>query len=102
MESSELVPVYSFCVHHKIESSFIEALQQYGLVEITTIEEQMYFKENQLSEVEKFVRLHYDLDINVEGIEAIGHLLEKLKEIQARNVQLQNRINLYENKTNQV
>ena len=102
MESSELVPVYSFCVHHKIELSFIEALQQYGLVEITTIEEQMYFKENQLSEVEKFVRLHYDLDINVEGIEAIGHLLEKLKEIQARNVQLQNRINLYENKTNQV
>jgi chaperone modulatory protein CbpM len=58
----------------------------------------MYFRESQLTEVEKFVRLHYDLDINVEGIEAIGHLLEKLEAIQARNRQLQNRLGLYENK----
>ena len=96
MESRELVPVYSFCVNHQIEFSFIESLQQYGLVEITTIEEQAYFKETQLPEVEKFVRLHYELDINFEGIEAIGHLLEKIKDMQARNIQLQNRLSLYE------
>jgi MerR HTH family regulatory protein len=98
MENNELIPIYHFCVTHKIERSFIEALQQYGLVEITTIEEQAYFTESQLSEVEKFVRLHYDLDINIEGIEAIGHLLEKLEAIQARNIQLANRLSLYENK----
>ncbi|MEO5591709.1 MAG: chaperone modulator CbpM [Chitinophagaceae bacterium] len=99
MENNELVPVYSFCVTHKIELSFIESLQQYGLVEITTIEEQTYFNESQLSEVEKFVRLHYELDINFEGIEAIGHLLEKIKAMQARNLQLQNRLSLYEKKS---
>jgi len=96
MENNELVPVQSFCIYHKIELSFIESLQQYGLVEITTIEKQSYFKESQLEEVEKFVRLHYDLDINVEGIEAIGHLLAKLKDVQERNRQLQNRLGLYE------
>ena len=96
MESNELIPVYSFCVNHKIELSFIESLQQYWLVEITTIEEQTYLKESQLSEVEKFVRLHYDLDINIEGIEAIGHLLEKIKDMQFRNIQLLNRLSLYE------
>jgi len=96
MESNEMIPVYSFCVTHKIELSFIESLQQYGLVEITTIEEQTYLKESQLSEVEKFVRLHYDLDINIEGIEAIGHLLEKIKDMQFRNIQLLNRLSLYE------
>jgi hypothetical protein len=98
METNELIPVYHFCITHKIELSFIDALQQYGLVEITTIEDQSYFKETQLTEVEKFVRLYYDLDINFEGIEAIEHLLEKLKEIQRRNLELQNRLGIYENK----
>jgi len=97
MENNQLVPVQSFCIHHKIELSFIESLQQYGLVEITTIEQQMYFKESQLTDLEKFVRLHYDLDINFEGIEAIGHLLEKIRDMQRLNRQLQNRLNLYEN-----
>ena len=98
MESNELIPVQLFCVTHKIELSFIDALQQYGLVEITTVEAQPYFKESQLSELEKLVRLHYDLDINFEGMEAIGHLLDKLKIIQLRNIELQNRLKLYENK----
>jgi hypothetical protein len=96
MENNELIPVYHFCVTHEIELSFIESLQQYGLVEITTIENKTYLKETQLHELEKMVRLHYDLDINLEGIEAIHHLLEKLQETEARNRQLQNRLNLYE------
>lgn len=96
MENKELVQVHHFCITHSIELSFIESLQQYGLVEITTIEDRRYFRESQLDELEKFVRLHYDLDINIEGIEAIGHLLNKIKEMQARTVQLQNRLSLYE------
>ncbi len=100
MENNELISVYGFCVTHKIETSFIESLQLYGLVEIKTIEKELYFKESQLEEIEKMVRMHYDLDINFEGIEAIGHLLQKLKEIQNRNLQLQNRLNLYENESN--
>jgi hypothetical protein len=96
MENNELIPVYHFCVTHEIEVSFIESLQQYGLVEITTIENKTYLKEQQLHEVEKMVRLHYDLDINLEGIEAIAHLLEKLRNAEERSRQLRNRLNLYE------
>lgn len=96
MENNELIPVYHFCVTHEIELSFIESLQQYGLVEITTIENKTYLKEQQLREVERMVRLHYELDINLEGIEAIGHLLKKLSDAEIRNRQLQNRLSLYE------
>ncbi|MEO6316601.1 MAG: chaperone modulator CbpM [Chitinophagaceae bacterium] len=99
MESNELVPVSNFCIYHKIEFSFIASLQQYGLVDITTIEQEDYFSEVQLDAVEKFVRLHYELDINLEGIEAIAHLLDKMKHIQARNTRLQNRLSRYENET---
>ncbi len=97
MENNQLIPVQTFCVHHKIELSFVESLQQYGLIETTTVEQQTYFNESQLNDLEKFVRLHYELDINFEGIEAIGHLLEKLRDLQAVNKELQNRLNLYQN-----
>ena len=65
-------------------------------MEITRIEDERYFPETQLNNVEKFIRLHYDLDINVAGIEAIGYLLDKLEETRTYNVQLQNRLRLYE------
>ncbi len=97
MESNELIPVHRFCVTHQVELSFVESLQQYGLVEITHLQEERYFKESQLAELEKFVRMYYDLDINIEGIEAINHLLVKIQEMQARNIHLQNRLGLYEN-----
>lgn len=97
MENNELVPVYHFCVTHEIELSFIDSLQQYGLVEITTLENTTYLRESQLNEVERFIRLHYDLHINLEGIEAIGHLLHKLQETRLQNTRLQNRLKLYEN-----
>ena len=79
MENNELIPVHHFCITHSAELSFIESLQQYGLVELTTIKEETYLPEQQLAALEKFVRMHYELDINIEGIEAISHLLVNLQ-----------------------
>jgi hypothetical protein len=44
------------------------------------------------------VRLHYDLDINLEGIEAITYLLNRVKNMQAEIIALKNRLRLYEDK----
>ena len=49
-----------------------------------------------LREVEQFVRLHYEMDINIEGIEAISHLLLQLDEMEQRIAGLQNRIRFYQ------
>ena len=49
-----------------------------------------------LSEIEKLVRLHYDLDINLEGIEAITYLLNRVKNMQAEIILLKNRLSIYE------
>jgi len=39
-----------------------------------------------------FVRLHYDLDINLEGLETINHLLEKIEEMQMEILKLRNKV----------
>lgn len=82
MDKELWIPVDDFCLHYQIEQSFVTNLKESGLIEITTIEETGCIPANQLSSLEKYVRLYYDLQINVEGIEAISHLLERIKELQ--------------------
>ena len=75
MQKDDLVPAQEFCRSHRVEVSFIHTLQQYGLLEITTIEETIYLPVNELPQAERMARLHNDLGINIEGIDAIKHLL---------------------------
>lgn len=97
MQTEKLIPLHTFCVHHNIESSFINELQHFGLVEIITVEETSFIDEDQVNELEKFIRLHQELDINFEGMDAITHLLQKLREMQHEIIELKNRLRLYEN-----
>jgi len=96
MANENLIPAHEFCIHHNIEISFIDSLQEYGLLQVHTMEGTGYIDEEQLEELEKMVRLHYDLNINMEGIDAIRHLLQHLHSLQHDLVALRNRLRLYE------
>lgn len=96
MQTEYLVAVDEFCASHNIEISFISSLQQNGLIEITTIEQTGFIETDQLQQVEKFIRFYYDLDINIEGIETIAHLLERMQCMHDEITELRNRLRLYE------
>lgn len=96
MENEQLIPAEDCCINYNIEYSFISSLQQYGLLEITTIQETRFLTLNDLQKLEKMIRLHYELEINLEGIEAISHLLNKVEYMQTEMTSLQNRLRLYE------
>ena len=97
MQTEELIPATEFCVYHNIDYSFISSLKESGLIEITTIEEQTYLPVSQLTDLERFVRLHYEMDVNLEGIETINYLLVRLNEMQHQITLLSNRLRVYEN-----
>jgi len=90
MEKDELIPAEEFCIYHNIEYSFISSLEDSGLITVASVEESTYIPAEELQKLEKFVRLHYDLNINIEGIETINHLLEKIEEMQREILQLRN------------
>ena len=92
-----LLPAKDFCVNHNIEISFIRSLQETGMIEITTIEETEYIQEAQLQDLERIVHLYYELDINLEGIESINYLLQRIQDMQDEIISLRNRLRLYEN-----
>jgi len=97
MQNEYLIPVDVFCANHHIEISFISSLQQTGLIEITTIEDGKFLNSIQLQQAEKFIRFYYELDINLEGIETITHLLEQINLMQNEIKTLKNRLRIYEN-----
>ncbi len=96
MRNEEMVAANEFCTSHNVEISFLYSLSESGLLEITTAEENVFIYQDQLPELEKLVRLHYDMDINLEGIEAIHHLLQQMKTMQDEMRVLKNKLGLYE------
>ena len=96
MQTKNFIAVNEFCINHNIEISFIDSLQQTGLIEIAIVEETAFIDAEQLERVEKFIRFYYDLDINLEGIETITHLLQRQRAMQDEIIALRNRLSLYE------
>lgn len=96
MENEHLIPLDELCTHYNIEFSFIHSLTEYGLVEITTIETKQYFYKEKIKDLEKMIRFHYELNINMEGIDVIAHLLQKVHYMQDELGRLQNQLKRYE------
>lgn len=98
MHIENLISENEFCAKYNIEISFIRSIQEIGLIEITTIEETGYIREDQLQELERIVRFYFELDINLEGIETIINLLHRINDMQDEITSLKNRLRFYEAK----
>ena len=92
----DLISTDEFCALYKVETSFVSSLHQSGLIQITTVEDRGFIPIGQLIELERFLRLRAELDINLEGIEAINHLLQRVQNLQDEIKSLKNRLRLYE------
>ena len=92
MQNEDMVLVTEFCIHHNIELSFILSLKEYDMIETVLKEEKIYLPISELPRLEKIIRLHFELDINLEGIETITHLLKRIELMQERITQLTNRL----------
>jgi hypothetical protein len=96
MESKHYIPVKKICTHYNLELSFIDSLQDMGLIRVRKVKETKCLYEEEIHTIEKMMRLHYELDINLEGIEAIAHLLQRVDRLQEELTSLKNRLSLYE------
>ena len=96
MKTSNLIAVEEFCIHYKVPKTFILTLKEYELIEISTIAQQEFIREKEIRRIEKLMRLHYDLQINFEGLDAIYNLLEKIDQLEEQILHLRNKLNRYE------
>jgi len=96
MATADLIEATVFCTYHEIDYSFISSLEEHGLVHLTLVNEQHFIPNDQLQQLEKMIRLHQDLDVNIAGIEVIVNVLQRMEDLQQQNLNLKNRLRLYE------
>ena len=96
MSTETYIPLKKLCTYYKVETSFFEGLNDYGLIEITTIEKSLWVHQNYIKNLDAIVRLHQDLNINFEGIDTVLNLLEKINNLQNELVVSKNRLRIFE------
>ena len=87
---------YRECLQiYQVEEAFLNQLESSGLIEIVIEEDDRYIEYDYLQEIEQFVRWHYELEINMEGIEALYHMLQQIQQLQEDVEKLRGELNFY-------
>lgn len=96
MNTENLVPVTVLCTHYRVEMSFFSNLEEIGLVELESIEETQYIPSGKIGEVEKIIRMQQDLNLNLEAIDVVFNLLDKVNGLQNELHSVRRRLRIYE------
>ena len=88
----ELVKIYN------IEITFFDELVDSGLLNIHTENEIRYLMYEDLPSFERFTNWHYDLEINLPGLEVIHEMLQKMENLKQRNRELLSKLSAISNK----
>jgi hypothetical protein len=96
MSKSQLISAEAFCQHHELEFSFVSSLHDLGLIEVTTVKQMAFLNSEELPKLEQIVRFNSELEINLEGIQVILALLDRVQKKQYEVTQLKSRLRLYE------
>lgn len=88
----ELVKIYN------IEITFFDELVSSGLLNIQTENEIRYLMYEDLPNFERFANWHYDLEINLPGLEVIHEMLQKMNDLRQRNRELMTKLSAINDK----
>ncbi len=97
MKTSSLIRIEQVCAYCKVDASFIQSLHELGHIELIVESNDHYITEEQLKSLESLISFHTELQINIEGIDAIAHLLKKIENLQNELIVTKNKLSLYSN-----
>ena len=96
MSTSKYIPIPQLCEHYQVEHQFFIDLHDKGIIEIISTERTHCIPEESIVVFEKIVRMQRDLQVNLEGVDVILNLLDKIDSLQNELTQTRNRLGLYE------
>ena len=96
METDQLIAADKFCTYYNVEYTFVESLEEIGLLETVFVQETQFIHIPELHKIERMLRLHDDLEINAEGIGAVHTLLDQMEQMKREIINLKNRLRFYE------
>lgn len=96
MTRPNVIPIALLCRHYQVETTFFHGLREYGLIEVQLVEQSECITTEQLPELEKMIRIYQDLNLNLEGIDVVWNLLQRMEELQNELRMVRSRLHLYE------
>ncbi|WP_428741090.1 chaperone modulator CbpM [Tenacibaculum sp.] len=96
MNDKELISIQKVIIHHNLDEQFIESIESFQLIEFVVKDSDRYVYIEQLPTLEKIIRLYYDLEVNMQGIDVINNMLDRMDAMHRTIQQLQNKLKLYE------
>ncbi|WP_108244362.1 chaperone modulator CbpM [Muricauda brasiliensis] len=96
MKEEQYISVKTFCEHHGVGESFVRSMCEYEILHVDFEQGDGKLHLEDLPLLEKMARLHNELDINPEGIQAIHHLLGQVESLQQEVAALKRRLNTLE------
>ena len=96
MTNDELILAEEWCSHSSIQVSFVQTMHEMGLLQLVSIEQKPYIPHDELQRLEQLTRLHVDLQVNIEGVDVICNLLDKIIALKNETLTLKKRLQLYE------
>lgn len=97
MENDQFIALPDLCNYYEMEMSFFSDLSEYGLIEMHIIEETHYLHKDHIVDLEKIIRLRDELDLNLEGIDTVFNLLQKIDHLNSELNLLKNRLSRFDN-----
>lgn len=79
---TEVVRIYN------MEVSFLENLEESGLIHPETVGKEKYILFEEIPALERFSNWHYDLEVNIPGLQIIHDLLQKMEILRSENLRL--------------
>ena len=79
--TKQLLKITDICKIYDVENDFINEIVEYELITPVKTGSDLFIEEDELPVLEKIINLHYDLGVNLEGIEIIMNLLERIDEM---------------------
>lgn len=96
MPAAKLIAVKEFCSHHQVDQELILAFESRNLITLVKEKRSYYIAQPVLPLAEKLIRLHHHLGINLEGIEVLLPLLERIENRDRELTELRKRLSFYE------
>lgn len=93
---TELIIIDEYCSQNEIQPEFLFRLKEVGLIEFFEQNNEYYIYLSQLGDLDRYVRWHYELSINAEGIDVIQNLMNKIDDMQREILHLKEVIRLLE------
>jgi hypothetical protein len=93
---AKLITITDYCKYSQIEAEFISMLKGADLIEVHVISGEEFIAIDQMPLLEQYARWYYEMEINLEGIDALRHMLARVRKLQNEINMLENKLRLYE------